>query len=140
MFNLSAGIWSALVIPFVFGPLSPANQIGGRTPERLQSSRIWHATSTSEVDGRAFVGGNLCGGNYQIHTVPTIPGLNALTAGGNLSGSVNVNGPGVAIGGNLETSNYNRNGRGNAYIGGSWTGQGTCTWAVPKPAPATSMV
>jgi len=79
-------------------------------------------TSTSEVDGKTYVGGNVTGGNYDIHNVNQGSGKSALTVGGNLSGNVNVNGSGVAIGGNLATSNYNGNGGGNVYIGQSWTG------------------
>jgi len=80
------------------------------------------ATSSSDVDGKAFVGGSLSGGGFDEHKVSGGPGVNALTVGGNLSGSVTVNGPGVAVGGNLATGNYNGNGGGNAFIGGSWTG------------------
>ena len=79
-------------------------------------------TSQSDVDGKAYIGGNLTGGSFDNHNVAAGPGINALTVGNNVSGSVTVNGPGVAIGGNLATSNYNGNGGGNAYIGGSWTG------------------
>lgn len=80
------------------------------------------ATSTSDVDGKSFIGGNLTGGNYDNHQVSRGGSIPALTVGKNLLGNVDVNGPGLAVGGNLGTSGYNGDGGGNAYIGGSWTG------------------
>ncbi|HXP97695.1 MAG TPA: choice-of-anchor A family protein [Telmatospirillum sp.] len=86
-------------------------------------------SSTSEVDGKAFVGGNASGGNYQIHTLgsvdqkPILGGsaIGALTVGGALTGNVNVNGAGLTVGGNLSTNSLNLNGGGTASIGGNVT-------------------
>lgn len=77
-------------------------------------------TQHSEVDGKAFVGGNLTGGgNYDIHNVQasTIP---ALTVGGTISGNINLNGAGGLIAGSGLTSaaSFNYNGNGNIYVRG----------------------
>jgi choice-of-anchor A domain-containing protein len=77
-------------------------------------------TSTSEMDGNALVGGAVSGGNYATHSgsgIPTAP--DALTAGGNLTGNVNINGSGLAVGGNIATSNLNLNKGGNVVVGGN---------------------
>jgi choice-of-anchor A domain-containing protein len=114
---------SALV--FIAGLSAPATATTLTASQLLNDYNLIvfsDATSNSEVDGRAFVGGNLTGGNYETHSIPAVTGLNALTVGKSLSGNVNVNGPGLAVGGNLNTSSYNGNGGGNAYVGGSWTG------------------
>ena len=77
-------------------------------------------TSTSEVDGNVLAGGNVTGGNYGIH-YPSIPTGTALTVGGNLLGDVNVNGPGLSVGGNISTSNLNLNKGGDVHVGGNVT-------------------
>ncbi len=71
-------------------------------------------TSSSEVEGRTFVGGNLSGNssNYQIRTVPassySVPGLTVV--GDVLGGAKNLNnGSGALIGGNVQ-SGLNLNG------------------------------
>jgi len=71
-------------------------------------------TSSSEVEGRTFVGGNLSGNssNYQIRSVPSsayaVPGLTVV--GNVLGGAKNLNnGSGALIGGNVE-SGFNLNG------------------------------
>ncbi len=76
--------------------------------------------STSEVDGNVLAGGNVTGGNYAIH-YPSIPSGTALTVGGNLLGNVNVNGPGLSVGGNISTSNLNLNKGGDVHVGGNVT-------------------
>lgn len=75
-------------------------------------------TSYSEVDGNVLAGGNVSGGNYAIH-YPSIPAATALTVGGNLLGNVNVNGPGLSVGGNISTSNLNLNRGGDVHVGGN---------------------
>lgn len=71
-------------------------------------------TSSSEVEGRTFVGGNLTGNssNYQIRTPPpstyAVPGLTVV--GDVLGGTKNLNnGSGALIGGNVQ-SGFNLNG------------------------------
>jgi choice-of-anchor A domain-containing protein len=71
-------------------------------------------TSSSEVEGRTFVGGNLSGNssNYQIRNVPpstyAVPGLTVV--GNVLGGTKNLNnGSGALIGGNV-ASGFNLNG------------------------------
>jgi len=71
-------------------------------------------TSSSEVEGRTFVGGNLSGNssNYQIASVPSstyaVPGLTVV--GNVLGGTKNLNnGSGALIGGNV-ASGFNLNG------------------------------
>ena len=76
-------------------------------------------TSYSQhVDGNALVGGNVSGGVYGMH-YPNIPAAPALTVGGNLLGSVTVQGPGLYVGGNLATSNLNINSGGDVHVGGN---------------------
>ena len=69
--------------------------------------------SSSEVEGRTFVGGNLSGNssNYGIRTTPSPNGQPGLTVVGNVTGShKNLNnGSGAAIGGNV-SSGFNLNG------------------------------
>jgi choice-of-anchor A domain-containing protein len=97
--------------------------------------------TTSEVDGRAFISGDLNGStsNYATHNAQlpasTVP---ALTVGGNINAGVNVNGPGLAVGGNVagpvnlnqggdmvvrgnvaSNVNANFNGKGTLYVKGS---------------------
>ena len=89
--------------------------------------------STSDVDGRTFVGGNLSGGNYGQHPASTPASAYAgLTVGGTASG-LNVNGFGIVTGGNLASANINSgssvvlgnassvNFNGLAYVAGSAT-------------------
>jgi choice-of-anchor A domain-containing protein len=65
------------------------------------------ATSTSHVDGRAYVGGNLTGGTYVQHPADTPASAYAgLTVGGTASG-VTVNSDGAVIEGNLSGSTIN---------------------------------
>lgn len=65
------------------------------------------AKSSSHVDGRAFVAGNLTGGDYVQHPLDTpASAYVGLTVLGNAS-KVNVNGFGTTVGGNLTQSNIN---------------------------------
>lgn len=81
--------------------------------------------STSEVEGRTYVGGNLHGSSSTYYTRGNqAPASNygAVTVGGNITGGYkNINGGGnVAVGGNVQ--NMNLNGGGSALIGGTVTG------------------
>lgn len=78
------------------------------------------ATSTSQhVDGRAYVGGNLTGGDYVQHPGDTPTSDYAgLTVGGNVSGNVHVNGLGAVVGGNISASTINS---GSAVVFGTAT-------------------
>jgi hypothetical protein len=76
-----------------------------------------NVTSTSHVDGRSYVGGNVSGGDYVQHTSDTPASAYAgLTVGGNLSNNVHVNGLGAIVGGNASGVNVNS---GASYVGGS---------------------
>ncbi|WP_454279498.1 choice-of-anchor A family protein [Sphingomonas sp. Marseille-Q8236] len=81
-------------------------------------------TSSSEVEGRTFVGGNLSGNssNYQIATpAPSTYALPGLTVVGNvIGGTKNLNnGSGALIGGNVQ-SGFNLNGGvQNVKVGGT---------------------
>lgn len=76
------------------------------------------AVSSSHVDGRAYVGGSVSGGNYAQHAqrMPDSP-YAGLTVGGAASG-VNVNGGGISVGGSLSGANINK---GSAYVAGGAT-------------------
>lgn len=91
--------------------------------------------TTSEVDGRSFVLGNLNGStsNYATH-YSQLPANSApaLTVGGNITGPINVNGKGLAVGGNVaNTVNLNQGGdmtvRGNitSNVNANFNGNGT---------------
>ncbi|UIN23359.1 choice-of-anchor A family protein [Herbaspirillum frisingense] len=74
------------------------------------------ATSNSHVDGRAWIGGSLTGGDYVQHVGDTPASSYAgLTVMGTAT-NVHVNGLGSAIGGSLVNSTVNT---GSSYIGGS---------------------
>lgn len=76
-------------------------------------------SASQHVDGNALVGGDVSGGVYGMHS-PSIPAAPAaLTVGGNLLGGVTVQGPGLAVGGNVATSYLNLNSGGDVHIGGS---------------------
>ena len=68
---------------------------------------LGNAVSSSHVDGRSYIGGNLTGGDYVQHPGNTPPSDYAgLTVRGTASG-VHVNGLGAVIGGNLSSSTIN---------------------------------
>jgi len=111
-FLLSAGIAAAAL--FASAPAS-AQSVAG-----LDALRTWNLivlgdlTSSSEVEGRTFVGGNLNGNssNYQIaNPAPSPLGIPGLTVVGDVNGSTKNlnNGSGAVIGGNVN-SGFNLNG------------------------------
>lgn len=81
-------------------------------------------TSSSEVDGRTFVGGDLSGGssNY-FHNPKGLTGGDGLTVVGNVTGGPKQveNGSGLKVGGNLD-SGANMNGGGKVYVDGDAKG------------------
>jgi len=78
-----------------------------------------NVTSTSHVDGRSYVGGNVWGGDYVQHVSDTPASAYAgLTVGGNAGGGIKVNGLGAVVKGS--TAGVNVNG-GDSYVGGSAT-------------------
>ncbi|TFW30395.1 choice-of-anchor A family protein [Duganella callida] len=73
-------------------------------------------TSTSHVDGRTYVGGDVSGGDYVQHTNTTPASAYAgLTVGGSVSNNVHVNGLGAVVAGDFNNSTVNT---GEAYVGG----------------------
>lgn len=79
--------------------------------------------STSEVQGRTFVGGDLSGGSSNYYTKPGAQAGTALTVGGDVSGGAkNVgNGGGLKVGGDL-SSGANMNGGGQVMVEGDAKG------------------
>ena len=106
------------------GVLTAPYQASADTPSDLINTYnaivFGNIVSSSEVDGNVLAGGNVTGGNYAIH-YPSIATGTALTVGGNLLGNVNVNGPGLNVGGNFATSNFNLNNGGDIHVGGNVT-------------------
>lgn len=98
--------------PAKAGPLSAS--------EMLQQFNVvvsGNLHSTSHVDGRTYVGGNVTGGDYVQHAGRTPPSRYAgLTVGGNVSGNVKVNGLGAVVGGNARGLNVNA---GESHVGGA---------------------
>jgi choice-of-anchor A domain-containing protein len=91
-------------------------------------------TTSSEVEGRTVVGGNLTVNNsvnFEIKSgLSPAPGFGALSVYGNVSGSnatLNINNEGVAIGGS-NNAGLGMNGAGTAYIGS--TNSGSITGAA----------
>jgi len=73
--------------------------------------------SSSHVDGRSYVGGNVVGGDYVQHINDTPASAYAgLTVGGKLSGNAHVNGLGMVVGGDVQGITVNS---GESYIGGN---------------------
>ncbi|RZA35232.1 MAG: choice-of-anchor A family protein [Lysobacteraceae bacterium] len=73
--------------------------------------------STSHVDGRTYVGGNVSGGDYVQHAGKAAKSSYAgLTVGGTVSGNVKVNGLGAVVGGSVSGANVNS---GETYVGGA---------------------
>ncbi|RAK64394.1 hypothetical protein DJ019_14620 [Phenylobacterium kunshanense] len=106
-------------------PASNAAQVNGG----LQAMRDYNLIvlkdlkSTSEVQGRTFVGGNLSGGSSNYFTKPGGQSGTALTVGGDVTGGAkNVgNGGNLKVGGDL-TSGANMNGGGQVMVGGDAKG------------------
>ena len=79
--------------------------------------------SNSEVEGRAFVGGNVSGGSANFFTKPHgLTGGTGLTVGGNVTGGTKQinNGASLQVGGNLD-SGANMNGGGSVRVDGNAT-------------------
>ncbi len=105
---------AALSLPAQAAPLSAA-----QTLNQFNLVVFGDAVSTSHVDGRTYVGGNLRGGDYVLHAQDMPASDHAgLVVRGNAS-NLNVNGGGVAVGGNLSSANINR---GAASVGGNASG------------------
>jgi choice-of-anchor A domain-containing protein len=100
---LSLGFAAA---PVFAAPLEAAEILG-----QFNLVVIGDANSSSHVDGRSFIGGNLSshgGADFAQHP-GDIPASDyaGLTVGGNVSGNVHVNGLGAVVGGNLTGSTIN---------------------------------
>jgi choice-of-anchor A domain-containing protein len=90
------------------------------TPSGINALTEWNLivlgnlTSSSEVEGRTFVGGDLTGNSSNYNIAPGAPSANAqpgLTVVGNVNGGAKNlnNGSGAVVGGNV-TSGFNLNG------------------------------
>ena len=97
----------------------------GSASAGLQEMRDWNlivlgnANSSSEVEGNAFIGGDLGGGSSNYYTKPNGAPTPGLVVGGNVTSQIHVNnGGGAQIGGN-ETGSVDLNGAQALVIGGS---------------------
>ncbi|MBU0621408.1 MAG: choice-of-anchor A family protein [Gammaproteobacteria bacterium] len=97
----------ALSLGLLASPVLAESLTGGQVLQEFNLVVIGNATSSSEVDGRSFIGGTLNGGIYAGHPSATpasdYAGLTVLGDAGN----VQVNGFGAVIGGNLTNSIIN---------------------------------
>ncbi len=112
--SLFVGLMAA---PAYAAPLTPIEIL-----DQFNLVTFGDVDSTSEVEGRALIGGDLKGPSSTYFTRPVSPSAyGALTVGGNVIGGYkNVNNSGkVVVGGNVENMNLNG---GSAQIGGSITG------------------
>lgn len=111
---------ACLAVTAIFAPAAAAPLSAADILEQFNLVTFGDLDSTSEVEGRTLVGGNLKGSSSTFYTRPhqvASSPYGALTVGGNISGGFkNVNGGGDAyVAGNVQ--NLNMNG-GTAYIGG----------------------
>lgn len=74
-----------------------------------------NVTSTSEVEGNALIGGNVNGGQYNMHQTSNAV-VPSLTVGGNVYGNVITKGQGLNIGGDI-AGNVTMNDGGDAFAG-----------------------
>lgn len=122
---LSAGLVLAGAGAAVAGPLPQAKNAaeinaGLEAMREFNLIALKDLKSSSSVQGRTFVGGNLSGSSSNYLTGAGQSGGVALTVAGDVTGSAkNVKGGGaVKVGGNLD-SGANLNGGGNAYVDGN---------------------
>ncbi|MBU1377439.1 MAG: choice-of-anchor A family protein [Alphaproteobacteria bacterium] len=113
--------------PAAFAAPAPASKDAASINAGLQAMRDYNLivlkdlTSTSQVQGKTFVGGNLSGSSSNYATNPGAQaGGTALTVGGAITGGAkNINnGGGIKVGGALE-SGANMNGGGGVQAGGN---------------------
>jgi choice-of-anchor A domain-containing protein len=113
-------LFASLALAVTLGALAPTQASAASTIEGVDALKEWNLIvfndlrSSSEVEGRTFVGGNLSGNssNYQVRT-PALSASNTpgLTVVGNVSGGhKNLDrGSGANVGGNV-SSGFNLNG------------------------------
>lgn len=104
----------ATILALAATPLMASPVVGTDAMREWNLVVLGDLQSSSEVEGRTFVGGNLSGtsSNYQISTpTPSPTGQPGLTVVGNVTGGVKNlnNGSGAVVGGNVE-SGFNLNG------------------------------
>ena len=123
MSRLSRSVLAGVaVLPFLSLGVSAAAQAavapltGAEALQQFNLVVLGNATSNSHVDGRAWIGGSVTGGDYVQHSGST-PASNyaGLTVMGTASG-LHVNGLGSYIGGSFTNSTVNS---GSSYIAGS---------------------
>lgn len=111
---------AALLVTMGVATAGIAQSVAGVSVAGIDALRQWNLVvlgdlqSSSEVEGRTFVGGNLSGGssNYQIAApAPSPLGIPGLTVVGDVTGGIKNlnNGSGALIGGNV-ASGFNLNG------------------------------
>lgn len=107
---------AALMAAAVFSTAHAAPLIASEVLQQFNLVVFEDARSSSHVDGRSYIGGNLQGGDYVQHPndMP-VSAYAGLVVRGNAS-NLNVNGGGISVGGNLSTANINS---GAAYVGGN---------------------
>lgn len=117
--NLRCVLFSLLVGPALVPSAMATPLTAVEVLEQFNLVVTGNAVSSSEVDGRVYVGGQLTGGGYVQHPGSTPASAYAgLTVGGSVS-SVNVNAMGVVAGGNLSNANVNG---GFGVVGGNANG------------------
>jgi choice-of-anchor A domain-containing protein len=84
---------------------------------------LGNLNDSADVEGRAFVGGNVSGsftnGLTPGDITPSPAGYNTLTVDGNVSGQVNINNGGFTVGGNAANINANHSGGTVSQVGGN---------------------
>ncbi|CAN0450483.1 unnamed protein product, partial [Discosporangium mesarthrocarpum] len=118
---LALGISAGLAAPAAADPMS-----AGDVLEQYNLVVLGSATSTSSVEGRAFIGGSLHGGDYVTRTNFAASDYDELIVGGALTGNINVNNGGdVTVGGSgsgVLNMNGGSVGSRTATFGGAYAG------------------
>jgi choice-of-anchor A domain-containing protein len=119
---------AGLVLPFATSPASAALLAGVEAVKTWNLIVFNNATSSSEVEGRSFIGGSLSGNssNYNIAgTATAAGGVPGLTVVGDVTGGAKNlnNGSGASVGGNVGTMLNLNGGTQTLNVGGSAVNQ-----------------
>ncbi|KAF1040207.1 MAG: hypothetical protein GAK35_03601 [Herbaspirillum frisingense] len=117
--SLLAAVAAFLSLSFAGHAMATTSLSAAQVLTQFNLVVLGDATSGSHVDGRAWVGGSLTGGDFVQHAGDAAASNYAgLTVMGSIS-NVHVNGLGAVIGGSVTNSTVNS---GSSYIGGSVSG------------------
>lgn len=133
-FTKTSSLLALLVSPFLCAGAQAASLSALEVMQQFNLVAFGSVDSNSHVDGRAYIGGSVSGGDYVQHPNDTPASAYAgLTVGGSAA-NVHVNGLGAVIGGSISNSTVNSGSaavfgsssntsfNGGAYVAGSASG------------------